>query len=121
MPFLQQFNVSAPVGVDLVDYTVEYDDYPTPNISAFRDEAVIFPKSYCGGPKCSPSRFSVLTGRQPARSEWVIAETVDEWKGSEVTVINTKISGNDTVYKMTISAIIRNGWCLELSTLSMKQ
>merc|ERR1719242_2481364 len=100
MPFLQQFNVSAPVGVDLVDYTVEYDDYPTPNISAFRDEAVIFPKSYCGGPKCSPSRFSVLTGRQPARSEWAMTETEDEWKGSDVTVINTKISGDDTVYNL---------------------
>merc|ERR1719242_439421 len=103
MPFLHQFNVSAPVGVDLVDYTVEYDDYPTPNISAFRDEAVIFPKSYCGGPKCSPSRFSVLTGRQPSRSEWGVSSTLSvgtEADGTDVEVFFTKLSGDDNVYNI---------------------
>lgn len=54
MPFLDQWKESAPADiVDLLD-----TQFPTPHIDAFRKEAVIFPKSYCGGPKCAPSRFS---------------------------------------------------------------
>ena len=101
--FLQKYNESAPIGVDLVDYTVEYDDYPTPYINAFRNEAVIFPRSYCGGPKCSPSRYSVLTGRMPSRSEWAASMTVSAGTGSngtDVEVFYTKISGDDTVYNL---------------------
>ena len=103
MPFLKQYNESAPIGVDLANYTVEYGDYPTPNINAFRNEAVIFPKSYCGGPKCSPSRYSVLTGRQPSRSEWAINETLKTGnvsEGTDVTVLSSKLSGYDTVYNL---------------------
>ena len=76
MPFLEEYNESAPIGVHLVNYTVEYEDYPTPNINAFRNESVIFHMSYCGGPKCAPSRYSLLTGRQPSRSEWAMAMTL---------------------------------------------
>ena len=103
MPFLQNYDESAPIGIDLADHTVEYDDYPTPNIDAFRDEAIIFPRSYCGGPKCSPSRYSVLTGRMPSRSEWAATQTVSVGHGADgtdVEVVHTKISGDDSTYNL---------------------
>ena len=103
MPFLQKYNESAPIGVNLADHTVEYDDYPTPNINEFRNEAILFPRSYCGGPKCSPSRYSVLTGRMPSRSEWAATQTVAAGHGADgtdVEVFYTKISGDDTIYNL---------------------
>ena len=103
MPFLQQYNESAPIGVNLEDYTVEYADYPSPNINSFRDSSIIFSRSYCGGPKCAPSRFSVLTGRQPARNEWAIKETLRNGNGSQgtdVSVIGSKLAEGDTVYNL---------------------
>ena len=103
MPFLQKYNESAPDGVHLMNYTVEYENYPTPNINAFRNEAVIFPRSYCGGPKCSPSRYSVLTGRMPSRSEWATLQTLATGvpsEGTEVEVAVTKLSGDDVTYNL---------------------
>ena len=103
MPFLQKYNESAPNGINLQDHTVEYDDYPTPNINQFRNEAIIFPRSYCGGPKCSPSRYSVLTGRMPSRSEWAANQTVIAGTGSDgtdVEVLYSKISGYDSIYNL---------------------
>ena len=38
-----------------------------PNLSRLADEAVLFEKSYCNAPLCSPSRFSMLTGALPSR------------------------------------------------------
>ena len=103
MPFLENWEESAPTGVNLVDHTVEYGDYPTPNIDAFRDEAIIFPRSYCGGPKCSPSRYSVLTGRMPSRSNWAIAQTGISGplsKGTDVTVFNARMARDDSRYNV---------------------
>ena len=120
MPFLEEYSESAPIGVDLVNHTVEYEDYPTPNINAFRNESVIFPMSYCGGSKCAPSRYSLLTGRQPSRSEWAAEMTMelsgnstdsdtdadfswldlDSKDGTYVIVDFTKLSGYDTIYNL---------------------
>ena len=103
MPFLKNYEESAPIGTNLQDHAVEYDDYPTPNIDQFRNEAVIFPRSYCGGPKCSPSRYSILTGRMPSRSEWAATQTVAVGHGADgtdVEVFYIKISGNDSVYNL---------------------
>merc|ERR1719385_706710 len=103
MPFLKQFSDSAPVGVDLNGYTVEYGDYPTPYISEFRDEAVIFPKSFVAGPKCAPSRYSILTGRMPSRGLYAIDRTLETGDGSDgvsVTVQYSKLYENDTVYNL---------------------
>ena len=38
---------------------------PTPNLSAFADEATLFTHCYCCGPTCSPSRAAMLTGQYP--------------------------------------------------------
>merc|ERR1719464_1695987 len=72
-------------------------------MNEFRNEATIFPNSFAGGPKCSPSRYSILTGRQPSRSIWSTEQTLANSDGSEgttVTVQSTKLSGYDTVYNL---------------------
>jgi len=108
MEWLDQFKEFAPKGVDLEGRTVEYPAFPTPNIRAFRNEAVIFPKSYCGGPKCAPSRYSMLTGRQPARSASAIELTPDDHaaEGTDVTVSTTKISGYDAEHN--VARVLQN-------------
>ena len=103
MPFLQKYNESAPPGIHLQDFTVRYNDYPTPNINDFRKEAIIFPRSYVGGPKCAPSRFSLLTGRMPSRSLWAIKSTLENGAGAGGTTIivqTNKLWGDDTIYNL---------------------
>jgi len=96
----EQWAESAPRGVDLEgDKPVLYEPYPTPLIDEFRNEAVIFPKTYCGGPKCAPSRYSVLTGRQPTRCAHAIKYTLDRSDGSDgvnVSIPTMKLWGPDS-------------------------
>ena len=76
MPFIENTIESAPAGGDLEGHTVELYDYPTPNIVNFKNEAVVFPKAFCSSPKCTPSRWSTLTGRQGTRNEVAITEAL---------------------------------------------
>ncbi|MDA7897608.1 sulfatase-like hydrolase/transferase, partial [Akkermansiaceae bacterium] len=39
----------------------------TPNLDAMSQNSVIFDRFYAGGPVCSPTRASVMTGRNPVR------------------------------------------------------
>eukprot|EP00808_Paulinella_micropora_P025307 g7364.t1 len=41
---------------------------PQPNMNRIRREGVVFPRGYVSSPKCSPSRFSILTGRYSSNS-----------------------------------------------------
>ena len=96
----EQWSESAPKGVDLEDKSVLYEHYPTPLIDEFRAEAVIFPKTYCGGPKCAPSRYSVLTARQPTRCAHAIKYTLDRsdgHDGTNVSIPTMKLWGSDSV------------------------
>ena len=73
---------------------------PTPHMDRVRDEGAVFTRAYTAAPKCTPSRFSLLTGRDPARSEFGIALTAEsaepDWDGRvEVSVPHTKIDGGD--------------------------
>merc|ERR1719361_1330652 len=116
MPFLKEWSESAPVGNHLEGLTVTLGDYPTPNINAFRDEAVIFTKSYCAAPKCAPSRYSVLTGRQTIECEHAIDDTLSSLNalrtgvfGTTVSISSMKMDGDDGVYN--IPSLLRdNGY-----------
>ena len=92
MPFLSSFTESLPLGVDLAGETVIYPDYPTPNLDVFRSESVIFPQTFCAGPKCSPSRYSILTGRQPTRCQYAIDSTLskDGEDGTNGPILNSQ-------------------------------
>jgi len=103
MEWLEQFKDIAPKGVNLEGKAVEMPDYKTANITRFQSESVVFPKTYCGGPKCAPSRYSMLTGRMPSRSEASIQDTLDHGngaEGTEVTVSNCKLTGYDSEYNV---------------------
>merc|ERR1719295_404094 len=104
MPFLDQWSESAPAGGNLEGKTISLRDYvPTPHIDAFREEAVIFTASYAAGPKCSPSRFSLLTGRNPARNLWAIDRTLltnNGRYGANVTVLLSNMYFDDEIYNI---------------------
>jgi arylsulfatase A len=44
-------------------------DIPTPNIDRIGKEGIQFTDFYVAGPVCTPSRYGLLTGRYPVRSE----------------------------------------------------
>ncbi|TWU64695.1 sulfatase [Crateriforma conspicua] len=43
--------------------------YETPNIDRFSDSAMRFTNGYAANPVCSPTRFSLMTGRYPTRTQ----------------------------------------------------
>lgn len=48
--------------------------YETPNIDKLAGEGVRFTQAYAGSPVCSPTRASILTGKNPARinlTQWI--------------------------------------------------
>lgn len=48
--------------------------YETPNIDRLAKEGVRFTQAYAGSPVCSPTRASILTGKNPARinlTQWI--------------------------------------------------
>ena len=51
---------------DLNDYVQGFDGHPqakTPNISKIAKKGTTFLNAYCAGPKCAPSRTSLITGK----------------------------------------------------------
>lgn len=62
----------------------------TPNLSKMVRDGLNFPQFYCGSSACSASRYSLLTGRNPARSglgSWVLGpETKKYLHPNEVTL-----------------------------------
>lgn len=54
----------------------------TPHLSRMLAEGLNFPQFYSGSPACSASRYSILTGRNPARSgfgNWVLNPDVKKY------------------------------------------
>jgi len=115
MPFLEQWAESAPNGNNLEGMTVSLDPYPTPRIDEFRDEAVVFAKTYAASSKCAPSRISVLTGRQPVSCEFAIQDTLatrgldNGIYGTSVTVMTEKMQGYDAENNIP-SVLRKNGY-----------
>ena len=103
MPFIKSTKESAPAGGNLEGYTVPMEDYAVPNIVAFKNEAVVFPKAFCSSPKCTPSRWSTLTGRLGTRNTGAVAEALTEDPSLGVAV-NLKSShldvGLDSIYNI---------------------
>jgi len=103
LPFLQQWKDYAPTGMELEGVSISLSSYPTPNIQKLIGESVVFSRAYCGGPKCSPSRYSLLTGRQPARCEEAVRKTLEYssgmW-GPMISVPFTRIADDDKRYNL---------------------
>ena len=70
---------------------------PTPNFDRIRSEGAVFERAYAAAPACAPSRFAILTGRYPSRSEYGASESkMSKGNGRvNVGVPQTKITGND--------------------------
>merc|ERR1719300_1359132 len=121
MPFLEQWSESAPRGNHLEGLEVTLDPYPTPRIDEFRSEAVVFSKTYCGAPKCAPSRMCLLTGRQAISCEYAIEQTLKTTSrgggagtstgiyGTSVSVMSMKMQGKDAEFNM-VSALRDAGY-----------
>ena len=86
--------------------SAEYLDIQTPWIDIIRDEGCIFPYTYTSAPKCSPSRYSLLTGRYASRSQaaiaWVNDPTTfrDPENGTLVNVVYSRLDGIDSIYNL---------------------
>ena len=101
-----------------MDYSAAFFQAVLPNLNAARDESVVFTRAYASGPKCAPSRTSLLTGRYPSRVQYTAAFTQASvgdgkdarWDGrSEVTVPSSKIAGGDNANN--IAAVLqRSGY-----------
>eukprot|EP01084_Bolivina_argentea_P238887 401385_1 len=95
-------SAAAPIGVELNDGIIEYTDVNTPNIQRIIDEGITFTKAYAN-PKCTPSRFSLLTSRYAVRSQWGIAGTLRQTSGvdgTDVDIQSSKLTGNDNLYNI---------------------
>ena len=57
--------------------------YETPNIDKLASDGIRFTQGYCAYPRCVPSRYGIITGRNPARVKlpgpW-------NWSGEEYTI-----------------------------------
>eukprot|EP01084_Bolivina_argentea_P270216 459417_1 len=91
------------LGINLSGETVTYLDVNTPNIQQFiNDGSIIIPRSYAH-PKCAPSRYAVITGRNPSRNEYARQRTeqtgIEEY-GTRVTVPFSKMTGYDSAFNV---------------------
>eukprot|EP01084_Bolivina_argentea_P298345 514110_1 len=99
MLYTKDMEFMAP-GVDLMNKTIQYLDIPLKNIKSIRNEGITIPRTYVGGPKCSPARFSILTGRCVSRANWAIRrtlQTTNGFFGTNITIQTSKIHLNDSV------------------------
>lgn len=97
MYFLSSMSESAPAG-----NTTLYD-YDTPNLNKLYNESVVFTTSYSGGPKCSPSRYSLLTGRHASRCAFAVKQALREDTesiGATLSARYAKLDGDDGIYNL---------------------
>ncbi len=58
----------------------------TPAFAEFAKEGILFSRAYTASSICSPSRFSIMTGKYPSRSNGAIGNSVlhpNAWKVTE--------------------------------------
>eukprot|EP01084_Bolivina_argentea_P021100 39188_1 len=100
--YTKQWEFMAPNPI-LDGKVIKYLDIPTPHIDSIRSEGVTFPGTYVSAPKCSPSRFSILTGRHASRSIWGISRTMATSSGvvgTNVSIQLSKITDNDGIFNI---------------------
>ncbi|PXY03174.1 sulfatase [Marinifilum breve] len=72
--------------------------YETPNIDKLAQEGVKFTNAYVSHPRCLPSRYSIITGKYPAR-DWVPGSNEKQLKGGETTLaVPFKEAGYSTYF-----------------------
>lgn len=52
-------------------------DYQTPHLDKLASQGIKFTNAYAGGPLCTPTRVSFITGRYPARTALGLSEPLD--------------------------------------------
>lgn len=65
---LNRPNILVILTEDLSPHSTSYGDALSPlkSIDAIADGALVFENAFCTAPVCSPSRFSLITGIEPA-------------------------------------------------------
>ena len=61
--------------------------YETPNVQRLADEGANFTNGYAANPVCSPTRYSVMTGRYPSRADltnWLWGKRKVRFRGAEM-------------------------------------
>ncbi|TKG96963.1 sulfatase [Puteibacter caeruleilacunae] len=72
--------------------------YETPNMDQLANEGVRFTNAYVSHPRCLPSRYSIITGKYPAR-DWVPGSNQKQLKGGETTLaVPFKEAGYSTYF-----------------------
>ena len=77
--------------------------YETPNIDRLAAEGVLFRDGYAANPVCSPSRYSVMTGKHPTRAmltNWLPGQRTERFRDAPI-VENMELS------EVTIAEMLR--------------
>lgn len=78
--------------------------YETPNIDRLATEGVLFSDGYAANPVCSPSRYSVMTGKYPTRAmltNWLPGQRTERFRDAPL-VENMELS------EVTIAEMLRS-------------
>eukprot|EP00729_Bicosta_minor_P014903 gene14903-19371_t len=77
------------------NYTPDY----VPHMNRIRSEGAVFTQAYTAGPKCAPSRISMLTGRYASRNVYAAEQSGGQMQQTTdrtlVTVPSSKLVGSD--------------------------
>jgi len=128
MPFLWS---ESPTDPSKKGARTDWNDYVdlVPNMNRIRDEGVTFTQSYTTAPKCTPSRFGLMTGRFPSRALYAVGSSQQAMATDQsrtiVSVPVTKLDDDDKSTTLAsqlrangnTSTIMAGKWHLQGSTV----
>jgi hypothetical protein len=86
--------------------------YETPNCDRLAREGMLFTNAYAAGPVCSPTRVSILTGKNPARlkaTEYFGCPTPAQWaKKHDTRVLPAPITDHIDLSEVTLAEMLRS-------------
>jgi arylsulfatase A-like enzyme len=82
-------------------------DYQTPHLDKLASQGVKFMNAYAGGPLCTPTRTSFMTGRYPARTPVGLLEPID-WTAKD------SLAGLSPDYPSVATLIKKSGYSTHL-------